>query len=184
MLAYLWQDERLDGARISALFTAGRLDDLDTAATYLWSVSGQELTEKQVAGVLAFWRKGVGFVQGQNPPPVNVTCELSRLTCYLPSLDQDDGDRIVWLSAYADADQHSGWFFAKELERLVGSNPSAVAAALLAFVRNFRTGFDFENHILNTTVKLTEHGQIDAAIDIIELLKGLPKFQALYNEMH
>jgi hypothetical protein len=73
--------------------------------------------------------------------------------------------------------------FVKELERLVDGNPPAVAAALVAFVRNFRTGFDFEDHIFNTTTKLTEHGETAAAIDVIEQLKGLPKFQALYKRI-
>ena len=77
-LAYLSEKETLSSDNFNFIFGEKRFDDLQHIAHYLWSVSGQPLTEKQKTLILEFWKACVARTRDAEPPPAHL---LSALSC-------------------------------------------------------------------------------------------------------
>jgi antirestriction factor ArdC-like protein/zincin-like metallopeptidase len=181
-VAYLAGDEPLTGRRMGRLLEPIQVEDLDAIAGFLWQVNGQALEPQQIELTRQFWRTATKKAQSVNPAPDRLLATLSRLLCYLDKLDSNDRDLVILLAAHADAG-HSGWFFLKELNRLVETNPSLAASAFLTYVETFRPFFDYEGILLSTTEKIIQSGEKEAAIKVTEALKGLPEFRELYSRI-
>ena len=66
-LAYLWDQEELETQRFALLFDAQRIDDLDVACRYFWSIRDQGLYEKQKEKILLFSEKCVSWAKTIDP---------------------------------------------------------------------------------------------------------------------
>jgi hypothetical protein len=97
-LAYLWDQEELESARFALLFDPRRVDDLDIACKYFWSVRDQPLLDKQTERILLFLDKRIKSAQSIDPPPTNILSTLSLLSCYVETIGRRE---ISWLLAVA-----------------------------------------------------------------------------------
>lgn len=179
-LAYLWGQETFTTRRIESLFTHGKEEDLITVLSFFWSVSNQELSEEQVAAVLAFWRRAVAFGLSGHPKSEMLLGSAARLACFLKSLDQSDADLLKAIAPFANAD-HSSDFLVKELGRLAKDYPKEIADASIAYLRKNGPEYDFEHLWLDIATQIAAAGLKFEAIEIVDIMHSQPGFDELYR---
>jgi hypothetical protein len=88
------------------MFGEKRFDDLQHIAHYLWSVSGQPLTEKQKALILEFWKACVVRTR-EVPPPAQLLSALSRLSVYVTSLGQREEALLLAVAPHVGVEHNA-----------------------------------------------------------------------------
>lgn len=183
VLAYLWSQEALDSPLLQSLFSENDEDDLDTAISFLWGLHNQGLSEEQVGLVLIFWRAASQWAIGRAQKPARILSRLAELICYVTHLDDADTDLILKLASFAN-ENHSGYFFVEQLERLVKTYPSQVADFSLAYLGANGSEYDFEGRWMGIVTTLLEKNLRIKAIEIIDIMRKEPGFAELYRKIN
>lgn len=181
-LAFLWQDEELDGPRFVYLFENHRDGDLATVASYFWRSRSSDLKQEHVERILAFWRKAVDDLRGRKATTREIYSNLCRMTCYLTVIGKDDLPRLVLLakSVYQAFDINS---FVEELDRLADASPAEVAESLEALADEDREIIDFERRLETLIRKLDKAGQHAHALSISNKLRQIEGLLELFEEL-
>jgi len=181
-LAYLWDDERLDGPRFAYLFEAGQIDDLEQITTFLWSVSNQDLSESQVERILSFWTRCVSWCGENARPPEKLLSKLGRLSCYLKAVGDREREWLLAVAPYVhvgyDADD-----FVEELERLADVSPANVSAVVGKLLETYSPVFDYQDRLKSMLRKLAAHGAREEAIVYADRLRHLRGMEELFAEL-
>ncbi|MBM3341102.1 MAG: hypothetical protein FJY56_03170 [Betaproteobacteria bacterium] len=181
-LAFLWGDEELDGPRFSYLFEVGRIDDLEQATTFFWSVSNQDLSKSQVERILSFWARCVTWSRGAAEPPEKLLSKLGRLSCYIKTIGEHEREWLLAVAPYVhigyDADD-----FIEELERLADISPENVSAVLGKVLDTFVPTFDFQDRLKSLLTKLAAHGRREEAIAYADRLRHLRGMEQLFGQL-
>jgi hypothetical protein len=84
-LGYLWGEETLHSPRLEYMFDGERVEDLEAAAWFFWTVRDEKLSEEQFARDIAFWDKCVTFSAALSKPPAKLMAALGNLAWALPN---------------------------------------------------------------------------------------------------
>lgn len=180
-LAYLWKQETLETKQMKWLYLAGREDDLATITSFFWSVSNQDLDKDAAEAVLAFWRNATDHALIQNPKNEMLLAKLSKLICYLTTLDEKDTANLIQLAQFVKTD-HSSYFFARELRRLVSEFPKKVAEITYAYFQANGPDYDYEKNWLEITTTIAPVDDLKLkALEIIEIMRDQQGFRELYQ---
>jgi len=181
-LAFLWEDEKIDGPRFSYLFEAGRIDDLEQATTFFWSVSNQNLSDSQVARILAFWARCVTWSRNAGKPPEKLLSKLGRLSCYIKTIDEHEREWLLAVAPYVHIGYNADDFI-EELERLADISPENVSAVLGKVLDTFVPTFDFQDRLKSLLTKLAAHGRREDAIAYADRLRHLRGMEQLFGQL-
>ena len=181
-LAFLWEDEELDGPRYSYLFESGRIEDLEQATGFFWSVSNQELSPAQVERILSFWARCVAWSRVSAEPPAKLLSKLGRLSCYIKSVEDREQEWLLAVAPYVhvgyDADD-----FIEELDRLADVSPAKISAVLGKVLETFVPTSDFQDTLKSLLTKLAGHGYKAEAISYADRLRRLPGMAQLFAQL-
>jgi hypothetical protein len=169
-LAYLWEKELLNSENFVYIFEQKMFDDLRHISHYLWSVSGQPLTETQKRLILEFWRECVARYRGILPAPAKLFSSLSRLAVHLESIGQQEQELLLAVAPHVGTEYNAD-DFVKELNRLVDLSPIEVCKALQAMLSSYLPEYDFEDRLKNLLFKLATRQ--DTRIDALKLAERL-----------
>lgn len=181
-LAFLWGDEELDGPRFSYLFESGRIEDLEQATGFFWSVSNQELSPAQVERILTFWNRCVVWSRAVAEPPVKVLSKLGRLSCYIKVVEDREMDWLLAVAPYVHVGYNADDFI-EELDRLVEVSPANICVVLGRVLESFTPTFDFQDRLKSLLVKLSKLGKLQEAISYANQLRHLPGIPQLFTQM-
>jgi hypothetical protein len=181
-LAYMWEDETLDGPLMEQIF-AGGVQDLQDAVDFFWSIRNQEATSEQVERVLAFWAKCSEWAKAQAEIPSILLSRLSRLAPYLPTLDERARKLLLGIVPYVHADYSTDQMIT-ELARLVDTNPTATVELIERMVDINTPSYDLDDKLKNLLRKLAGIGHRVAVLRCIgKLSKTLPDMYELYKQV-
>ena len=183
-LAYLWDQEELETQRFALLFDAQRIDDLDVACRYFWSIRDQDLYEKQREKILLFWEKCVSWAKTIDPIPTRILSSLSLLSCYLEeAVGPRELSLLLAVAPHVSVD-YNGSFFIEELDRFVEKSPLQVGEVLVCLLQTYWTSFDYEDKLKTLILKLAEHSETRLhAIRSAERLRSLPGMLQVYETL-
>lgn len=183
-LAYLWEKETLNSDNFNFVFCEKRLDDLQHIAQYLWSVSGQPLTEKQKTLILEFWKESVTRTRDAAPPPAHLLSALSRLSVYVTSLVEQEEALLFAVAPHVSIEYNADDFF-KDLDRLVDNNPAAVCRVLGEALKGYKPDYDYEDRLkmLLRKLALRQETHNDALRFAERLVGRLPGMLDFYQEI-
>lgn len=181
-LAYLWNDEQLDSPRIEHLFKAGQIDIIDHAIGWLWGVREDQLSGEQVERIMKFWERCVSWSRSLPEPPAKLLSSLSRLTCYIGSINHRERDLLLAVAPYVHV-AHYYDFFHEELDRLAETNAACVAAILKTSLGTHVHYIDYENRLKSILTKLAASGNRPEAIVLADRLKQIPGMTQFFKEL-
>lgn len=181
-LGYLWGDDELSAPRFSYLFESKRLEDLEEASAFLWSISNQELSEAQVERILTFWERCVTWSQGLPEVPGKLLSSLSRLSCYLKAVGAREAPLLKAVAPYVHVGYNADDFI-EQLDRLANVSPVEVSVVLGQVLNAYTPDFDFEDRLKTLLTKLAERGQRADAIAYAERLRYLPGMLQFYTQL-
>lgn len=184
MLAYLWDEEALDSPRIAHLFDRGLVDDLEAAGWFLSSVRGEELTQSQIAKIIAFWDKCVSWAEAQAGAPEKLLSTLASLAWSLSGAEGRQGELLLAVAPFADIAGHATHEFLKELLRLAEVSPVQIAAVLGTMVETYSRTYDYEGAMKALITRLAELGQRPVALDYCERLRHVDGLPELFRKLH
>jgi hypothetical protein len=157
-LAYIWEQETLEGPRLGYLFTARRYDDLVDIAKFLWSVRHEKLDPTHVERILLFWDHCLGAGTAQSPLPRKLLSDLSLLACYVAGVGERELALLLAVAPHV-AVGYQGDEFIEQLGRLAPANPSHVATLLGRVLEHYNPSFDFEDRLKNLLRELSKHAE-------------------------
>jgi hypothetical protein len=183
-LAYLWEKETLTSSNFNFIFGEYRFDDLQHIAQYLWSVSGQPLTEKQKTLILEFWKACATHARDAEPPPAHLLSALSQLSIYVISLGEQEEALLLSVAPHVGVEYNADDFF-KDLDRLVDDSPAAVCRVLDAALKGYKPDYDFEGRLKKLLRKLAlrQETRNDALRLAERLVRQLPGMVEFYQEI-
>lgn len=181
-LAFLLQDEELDGPRFSYLFEAGLIEDLEQATGFFWSVSNQDLSDSQVERILSFWARCVDWSRGAAKPPERLLSRLGRLSCYIKTIGDREQEWLLAVAPYVHIGYNADDFI-EELERLADISPANVSAVLGKVLATFVPTFDFQDRLKSLLAKLAAHGRREDAIAYADRLRQVRGMEELFAEL-
>ena len=181
-LAFLWGDEELDGSHFSYLFEPDRVEDLEQATIFLWSASNQELSRDQESRILSFWARCVAWSRNAAEPPAKLLSQLSRLSCYLKSVEDHEQKWLLAVAPYVYVDDNADYFI-EELDRLVDLSPAKISAVLGKVLETYHPTYDFEDRLKSLLTKLAEHRLKAKAISYADQLRNLPGMAQLFAKL-
>lgn len=181
-LAFLWEDEELDGPRYSDLFESGRIEDLEQVTGFFWSVSNQELSPTQVERILAFWARCVVWSRDAAEPPAKLLSKLSLLSCYIKSVEDREQEWLLAVAPYVHVGYNADNFI-EELDRLADISPAKISAVLGKVLETFVPTFDFQDRLESLLTRLARHGKLEDAISYTDRLRHLPGMAQLFAQL-
>ncbi len=180
--AFLWEDESLDGPRFSYLIASSRVEDLEEATEFFWSVSNQELSPAQVERILSFWERCIAWSRDAVDPPARLLSKLGRLSCYLNSIGEREEVWLLAVAPYVQVDYNADYFI-EDLERLVDVNPAVVSVVFGKVLDTYSPSFDFEDRLKSLLTKLAAHGRREDVISCTDRLRHLRGMTELFNQL-
>lgn len=181
-LAFLWEDEELDGPRFSYLFGPDHIDDLAQVAGFFWSVRNQELSPAKVERILAFWNRCLVWSRAVAEPPIKLLSKLGRLSCYINVVEDRERDWLLAVAPYV----HVGYNavdFIKELDRLVEVSPANICVVFEKVLETFVPTYDFQDRLKSLLVKLSRLGRRNEAISYANRLRHLSGMPQLFEKI-
>jgi hypothetical protein len=181
-LAYLWGLEELESHRFAYLFQSDRLEDLEDASGWFWSIRKEHLSPEHINRILQFWDRCVSWSRTIATPPTKLLSSLSRLSCYLQALTTRETNWLLAVAPFVKINYNYD-FFLEELERLVDVSTAEVSVVMKAFLDSCVPDYDFEDRLKSILVKLAQRGKRDDAIAFAEKLRHLPGMVQLYTNL-
>ncbi len=182
-LAYLWEQECLDGPRFSYLFGANRVGDLGKLTDFFWVIRSQPLEESQKERIFLFWDRCVIWSKSAEASPADLLAALSRLSCFLTSIDGRSLKLLLAVAPFASVNYNVDGLV-EQLARFAESHASEVGQVLLALLNGYQPTYDYEDRLKNLIVLLAHNPASRAdAILCCELALGVPGMVQLYSQL-
>jgi hypothetical protein len=181
-LAYLWDDEQLESSILKMIFAAG-VEDVETLVELFWQVRRDELSEKQVEKILAFWEHCLTWSERRGGSSDHFMARLSRLSPFISLLNERNARLLTAVVPYVHSDYGSDQMVG-ELSRLVDSNPAGVAELLERMLDASAPNFDLDDKLKHLIEKLANLGLRAEAIRCAEKVRRtLPGMLELYKRL-
>jgi len=182
-LAYLWDQEPLDGPRYSYVFKMQRDNDLSHLVKYFWMVRSSAIEEKQKDRILLFWERCVTWAESLDFPPASLLSDLSRLACYLAEIDQRALICLLAVAPHA-AVNYNADRLTEDLVRFAAVSPQATGKVLRALLKTYRPTYDFNDKLKHLIAQLADFPESrDDAIVCVECVRYLPGMIQLYSQL-
>lgn len=181
-LAYLWGDEELQSPRFTWWFDNADMHALAAISHFFWSVSKQQLNDKQVERIMQFWQRCIEVARRGKSPSDQLLSSLSRLACYVCSIGTNEETLLTSVAPYAHIGHNADWFI-EALERLADDNPQAVSRLLNLLLNTHQPIFDFEDRLKSIARKFSENQMRDEALRLIDRLRRLRGMAELYDQL-
>ncbi len=181
-LAYLWELEELTGKRFAYFLMPERVQDLERFVSFFWSLRNQELQGVQIEKILLFWGRCMEVVNVMPVPPAEFLSKLSRLSCYVQTIDERTEPWMMTVAHYVGVD-FNGDDFIKELGRLVNTNPLEVGRIFEKVLEKYVPTFDYQNRLRDLIIEISQRDQLLLAIALVDRLRRLPGMMDLYLKL-
>jgi hypothetical protein len=181
-LAYLWGDEALDSARFCLIFDIDRVEDLQTIASFLWSISNQDVAPEQVQRILSFWRRSIEWLRTLAKVPASFASSLSRLSVYLNNPDDEQLSWLEYIAPYVSED-HNGSEFVEQLLRLAPSAPQQISHVFRKVLAVYKPTLDYQDRLKTLIRTIASHGLKADALEYASHLIHMPGMYELYEEI-
>jgi hypothetical protein len=182
-LAYLWDQDTLDGPRIAYLFEAGRVEDLRELARYFSMIRGEPLTPEQKEKIFLFTDRCLAWSKTLDSTPAVLLSQLSLLSSYLTTIN----DRaLAWLLVVAPHTpvNYNAERLIEDLARLAGASPANTGHILRVLLEAYEPSFDYEDRLKKLILELAAHPESrPEAILCIERVRHLPGMVQLYGQL-
>jgi hypothetical protein len=181
-IAYLWGIDELESPRFSYFFDGQHAEDLEQAAHFFWSVSGEKLLDNQKELILSFWDRCVAWSDGRTEPPKSLLSKLSLLSCYLKTVGEREANWLYAVAPYVQVGYNADNFI-KELGRLADSSPKQVSKILGRVLEFYSPSYDYEDRLKHLLTKLASSGERNDVIGYTERLRHLPGMTDFYSQL-
>jgi hypothetical protein len=182
-LAYLWDQEKLDGPRFSYLFEARRIGDLEDVGNYFWMIRGEPLKDEQKERIFLFWDRCVTWSKTLDCSPASLLSLLSLLSCYLTAIDERSLEWLLAVAPHTPVNYNADRLI-EELGRLAGDNAAKAGQVLRVLLEAYQPDYDFEDRLKRLIVELAGHSESRAdAIRCVERVRHLPGMVQIYAQL-
>lgn len=172
-LAYLWEDEELNGPTFSYLFESKAVGDLEEAGDLLWGLKTQQLHNDQIERILDFWSYCIEWSKGLDEPPAALLSGLSKLACYVSTIGEREKEWLSVVAPYVHVGHDADWFI-EELDRLADTYPRETSEILGRVLETYKPVFDYEDH-LKLLIKKIAANSADGKQVALKYADGLSK---------
>jgi hypothetical protein len=180
--AYLWGLERLDGERLTRLFSTATTDDLEVVTRVFWVVRGGDLKPEQRDRILAFWGRSLEWAQRQGQVPSRLLSTLSLLATYITKVGPDECRLLEAVAPHVHVG-HEAYAFIAELLRLAPQDPEAITKVVGSMIGAHVPEYDYQDRLRSLLEFLSAHGQRDAVIVMSDRLRHLSGIEALFKSL-
>ena len=157
LLAFMWEEESIDSPRMTFPFDHGSIEDLEAAASFLWMIRGEQLTDAQRDKIIEYWTKCTNWAATQETPPAKLFDALGHLAWALR--DVEEHNRALLLAVVPHMlRRHNTYELLEELNRLVTASPSGVAKVLKLIVDTDAPIYDYKDG-LKTLIQALSSGR-------------------------
>ncbi len=181
-LAYVWQDEDLDSARMQLFFKNRWTSDLEDIADLYWSFRSQKLDEPVVNRILDFLRYCMAWQKQTGEDSADLLQHLARLVVYLRTIGKEEVEWLDRLAAHVGRD-FSAFEFSEQLIRLLPQNPPAIAAAFERMVDTQVPYSDYKDRMKELLRELSRHGERERSVKIADKLRSIRGMAEIYEEL-
>jgi hypothetical protein len=182
MLAYLWDDEKLDSPRLAYIFESSRREAIDDAIGWFWSIRKEQLSAEQRERIINFWERCILWSRALEDTPTQILSSLSRLACYIHSIQDRELGLLLAVAPYVHV-VHYYDFFYEELDRLASANPDQIALILKASLDTHVPYIDYEDRLKSILRKLAARGKRHEAILMADRLKQIPGMTEFFKDL-
>ena len=182
-LAYLWEQEVLEGPRFSHFFETLCIKNLEDISNYFWMVRGERLEEKQKERILLFWDRCVSWSKSLESPPANLLSHLSLLSFYLTAIDQRALGWLLAVAPHASVNYNADRLI-QQLERLAAGNPQETGRVLHTLLEVYHPTYDYNDRLKQLIILLADNPASRAdAIYCLEQVRHLPGMVQMYSQL-
>jgi hypothetical protein len=182
VLGYLWNEETLDSPRISYFFNISRVDDLEAASWFLWTIRGEQLSNEQIGKIVGFWDRCVTWALTQPNPPTTLLSSLGNLAWSLKDASGRNRDLLLAVAPHMGV-HHSTHEFLGELRRLVEISPADVSTVLGRMVEIEELSYDYQDQLKSLLARLAELGQRTAALGYCNRFRNVSGMAELFKKL-
>lgn len=178
-LAYLWQDEALNGPNMTSLMSPTSASDIGYMARFFWSIFDDTMEPVHKERVLAFWKACLEINWDDRS---SVLSKISMLTPYISVLGPHEQALLKEVASFAHLD-HRADDFIEQLLRLAPENPRGVTEILGNFLEVYTPVYDYEDKLKKLLFMLAEKGEDTAVTYVEKLQRHLPSMIELYKQL-
>ena len=182
MLAFIGGEEPIDSPIMTFPFERGVHDDIESAASFLWMIRGEQVTDAQRDKIIEYWSKCIKWAATQETPSANLFDALGHLTWALRDVEGDNRELLLAVVPRMPR-RHNLYGLLEELNRLATMSPSGVADVLRSIVDTHEVIYDYEDRLKTLIQKLEKAGERGAAIYCTNKLITLPGMDELYEQL-
>ena len=182
LLAFMWNEESIDSPRMTFSFIHGIVGDLRAAASFLWMIRDDQLTEEQRDRVIEYWAACNDWAATREGPLEELFDALGHLAWALRDVE---GHKLELLLAVVPhmVHRHNIYELLKELNRLVTVSPSGVGTVLRSIVDTNRPVYDYKDRLKTLIRGLSSAGEPQVAIYCANKLITLPGMDKIYERL-
>ena len=182
LLAFLWEEETIDSPRMTFPFVHGIAEDLRAAASFLWMIRKDQLTDAQRDKVVEYWTACNNWAASQDTPTEALFDALGHLAWALRDVESRNRKLLLAVVPHM-AHRHNTYELLKELIRLVKVSPSGVGAVFRAVVDNKPPVYDYEDRVRTLIEELSGAGEREVAIYCANRLITLAGIGEIYERL-
>ena len=132
---------------------------------------------------MTFWSQAVDWAGRRDEPPKQLMSHLVRLAVYLAQLDAEGLQLLEAVAPFAGSD-FNFQNLVEQLERLAPENTAEVTRILALALTANKPNYDIDDRLKNLLRFLVAHGQRDAVLGFIEILRqSLPNMLEFFEEI-
>lgn len=181
ILSYTWGEEELDSKLMNGVIDSNDYSDLENILKFLWSISNQELEEKQRDLIAVFWDKVYNHVMNKQSLLPEVGDMLLRLITYFNSFNAEISRKFIALIPLSGRPDFS-YSLVDSLLRLFPSNPENIGKFSAAYLERHPNVYDYEQKWLKLAELMYENPNCKVfATTVISKMDGNPGFRELYR---
>jgi hypothetical protein len=182
MLAYLWGAERLEMPRLAYIVASGRIEDLEAASWFFWTMRNSGLDSEQRRKIIDFWDACVTWAKSQREIPGKLLASLGSLSFALDNVSGRNYELLLAAAPHIGMHTNVYGFFG-ELLRLVKQSPAEIANILDKVVDKYDPAYDYEDRLKALIGALAANGQRGMALSLCDRLRNVPGILALFGQL-
>ncbi len=185
-LAYIWEDEGLDGDVFTTLLLNEHVHDLVVIIEFFYSIHRQDLEETYLGRIYEFWDAINLQLESDIYSEENKKILLRKLvglTVYIEAIDPRTLKYLQLTVPYA-ADEYKTDTVLEVLERLLVPYTDEVLELLGTISSQSQITYDYENRLENIVRALHDMGRTADAKLICSKLRQIPKFIVLHDSLN
>jgi len=177
-LGYLWGIEQLDSLPFSILAADEDAKGLSDLAAIFWRMRKQITDSDLVEKIGRFWE----WCDANAKEASAVLSSLGLLASYVERLDDRARKLLERVAPFAQ-DNHRGFFFFEQLDRLADEDPRVAGGLLKRAVERKPPDYDLHQHLGSILRKLAKSGHVGEARVVADKLRHIQGMVQLNEEL-